>query len=145
MLEFVLDASFAISWCFPDDPSENTEYSRRVLDELCVRRAVVPEIWPYEIANILSVAHTRRNRISESQIPDYLGLLRTLRIRREGTRGIWDGLGLEVQARNWGIAVYDASYLSLAIREGIPLATSDERLRRVAANIGIEILGFTTQ
>ena len=50
MAEFVLDASVAISWCFPDDPSENTPFTRRILGLLATDDAVVPEIWAVEIA-----------------------------------------------------------------------------------------------
>ena len=50
MAAFVLDASVAISWCFPGDPTEDTPYSRRVLSELAVNDAIVPEIWAFEIA-----------------------------------------------------------------------------------------------
>lgn len=51
MVAFVLDASVAISWCFPGDPTEDTPYSRRILQELVSNDAVVPEIWAFEIAN----------------------------------------------------------------------------------------------
>ena len=45
MVDLVLDASVASSWCFPGDPTENTPYSRYVLAELAVRDAVVPAVW----------------------------------------------------------------------------------------------------
>ena len=44
MAAFVLDASVAIAWCFPDDPTEDTPYSRRILQELASSDAIVPEI-----------------------------------------------------------------------------------------------------
>ena len=55
MAEFVLDASVAISWCFPGDPSEDTPYSRRILNELLVRDALVPEIWALAQSRALSL------------------------------------------------------------------------------------------
>jgi hypothetical protein len=51
MAAFVLDASVAISWCFPSDSSENTPYNRAVLEHIAEADAVVPEIWAFEIAN----------------------------------------------------------------------------------------------
>ena len=51
MEAFVLDASVAMSWCFPNDPTENTPYSRSVLQLMEEADAVVPEIWAFEIAN----------------------------------------------------------------------------------------------
>jgi hypothetical protein len=65
MADFVLDASVAISWCFPGDPTEDTPYSRIVLRKLIVQDAVVPEIWAFEIANNIFVSCNKRKRIDE--------------------------------------------------------------------------------
>ena len=81
MAAFVLDASVAISWCFPGDPNEDTPYSRRVLMELVANDAIVPEIWAFEIANSIFVSYSKRKRISKRQITEYLSLLRALPIR----------------------------------------------------------------
>ena len=74
MAEFVLDASVG-------DPSEDTPYSRRILNELLVRDALVPDIWALEIANNIFVSH-RKRRITEQQIAEYLDLLSALHSRR---------------------------------------------------------------
>src|ERR1039457_5708709 len=87
MSSFVLDASVAISWCFPGDPTEDTLYSRRVLNSLTSDDAVVPEIWAFEIANSIFVSFSKRKRISERQIGEYLGLLKGLPIRVEPRTG----------------------------------------------------------
>jgi hypothetical protein len=68
MSSFVLDASVAISWCFPGDPTENTHYSRRILNSLSSDDAVVPEIWAFEIANSIFVSYSKRQRINERQV-----------------------------------------------------------------------------
>ena len=34
MAAFVLDASVAISWCFPGDPDENRSYSQRMAGDV---------------------------------------------------------------------------------------------------------------
>ena len=139
MAEFVLDASVAISWCFPGDPSEDTPYSRAVLNELVVRDAIVPEVWAFEIANNIFVSHKKRKRIAEKQISEYLGLLRALPIRVEA-RPLWSNIELESYARRWDMAAYDAAYLLLAMLKNIPLATSDELLRAKASSEGVRIL-----
>jgi predicted nucleic acid-binding protein len=139
MAEFVLDASVAISWCFPGDPNEDTAYSRGILTELIVRDAIVPEIWAFEIANNIFVSHRKRMRINEQQIDEYLSLLKALPIRVE-SQPLWTNVELEALARRWDLAAYDASYLALALRKGVPLATSDEFLMRKALDEGIEIL-----
>ena len=110
---FILDASVAISWCFPGDPTEDTPYSRQILTELASNDAVVPEIWAFEIANAIFVSRNKRKRINEQQIREYLNLLRALPIRVE-PRNLWANVGLESLARRHGIAAYDAAYLDLA-------------------------------
>ena len=139
MAAFVLDASVAISWCFPGDPSEDTPYSRRVLKELVANDAIVPEIWAFEIANNIFVSYSKRKRISEQQTTEYLSLLRALPIRVEA-QSLWENVDLESLARRRNIAAYDAAYLDLALRTGFALATSDEPLRKAAIAEGIAVL-----
>lgn len=79
MDSFVLDASIAFSWCFPADPTENMPYSRAVLQHLEVADALVPEVWPFEIANIIFVASAKRKRISEAQIREFPDTLKASR------------------------------------------------------------------
>ena len=139
MAAFVLDASVAISWCFPGDPAEDTPYSRRVLKELVENDAIVPEIWAFEIANNIFVSYSKRKRISERQVTEYLSLLRALPIRVE-SQSLWANVNLESLARRQNVAAYDAAYLDLSLRTGLPLATSDEPLRRAAIAQGITVL-----
>lgn len=139
MGSFVLDASVAFSWCFPADPSENTPYSRAVLQQLEFSDAVVPEVWPFEIANIIFVSFSRRKRITEAQIQEFLESLQALPIRVE-RRDLWSNLALESLARRYNVAAYDAAYLDLALRQSLPLATADEGLKRAALASGVKIL-----
>ncbi|MGC1416772.1 MAG: type II toxin-antitoxin system VapC family toxin [Candidatus Acidiferrum sp.] len=139
MAEFVLDASVAFSWCFPGDPTEDTPYSRRILSKLATHDAVVPEIWAFEIANIIFVAFNKRKRISQKQIDEYLLRLRALPIRVE-LNDVWANIALESQARRWNLPAYDAAYLDLALRRKIPLATADSDLRRAALAEGVAVL-----
>ena len=139
MAAFVLDASVAISWCFPGDPNEDTPYSSRVLMELVANDAIVTEIWAFEIANSIFVSYSKRKRISEQQITEYLSLLRALPIRLE-SQSLWANVDLESLARRQNIAAYDAAYLDLALRTGLALATADEPLRRAAIAQGITVL-----
>lgn len=139
MAAFILDASVAISWCFPGDPAENTPYSRRVLKELVTNDAIVPEIWAFEIANSIFVSFSKRKRISEQQVTEYLTLLKALPIRVE-SHNLWANVDLESLARRRNIAAYDAAYLDLALRSNLALATSDEPLQQAAIAEGIKVL-----
>jgi hypothetical protein len=71
MAAFILDASVALSWCFPGDPTENTDYSRAILERMEESDAFVPEIWPFEIANGIFVACNKRRRINEADSQEY--------------------------------------------------------------------------
>ena len=119
MAEFVLDASVAFSWCFPGDPAEDTPYSRGILLKLATHDAVVPEIWGFEIANIIFVAFNKRKRISQKQIDEYLQLLRALPIRVD-SNDLWTNVSLESRARRWNLSAYDTAYLHLALRRKLP-------------------------
>jgi len=120
-------------------PLEDTAYSRRVLRQLASSDALVPEVWAFEIANAIFVSHTRRKRISEQQIGEYLTLLKALPVRVE-SQDVWANVDLESMARAHNIAAYDAAYLQLALRTRLPLATSDLPLRTAAIALGITIL-----
>ena len=140
MAALVLDASVAIAWCFPGDPTEDTPYSRSILKELTSTDAIIPEIWAFEIANSIFVSYSKRKRISEQQIKEYLDLLRALPIHVE-TQNLWLNIELESLARRQNLAAYDVAYLGLAQRKGLPLATSDAALRQAAIAEGIKVLG----
>lgn len=139
MAEFVLDASVAFSWCFPGDPTEDTPYSRRILSKLEMDDAIVAGVWAFEIANVIFIAFTKRKRVDQQQIDEYLTRLRALPIRTEHN-DLWANIALESQARKWNLPVYDAAYLDLALRKRLPLATADDDLRKTAQVAGIEVL-----
>jgi predicted nucleic acid-binding protein len=139
MAEFVLDASVAISWCFPGDATEDTPYSRQILGLLAIHDALVPEIWGFEIANCIFVSFSKRRRISEPQIQEYLQRLKALPISVQAL-GLWAAVDLESHARKWNITAYDAAYLVLALQKSIPLATTDDDLRKAARVAGVKIL-----
>ena len=62
-MALVVDCSVTMSWCFRD---EATRYTEDVFDRLRGEPAVVPAIWPLEVANTLLVAE-RRGRITGAE------------------------------------------------------------------------------
>ena len=139
MAAFVLDASVAVSWCFPGDPAEDTPYSRYILQLLAREDAIVSEIWALEVANSIFVSFSKRKRITELQITEYLERLKALPISLERC-DLWLNVGLEARSRKWNLTPYDAAYLDLAIRKRLPLATADTDLKKAAFAEGIEVL-----
>lgn len=135
-MPFVVDASVALSWCFRD---EDSDYAARILRRLVDDSAIVPAIWPLEIANGLLVAQ-RRGRLSEAELGRVHELLVDLPIVVAEV-GLDEALGsVAALARARNLSAYDASYLDLAVRHGLPLASQDARLIDAAAQVGIQVV-----
>ena len=133
---FVLDNSIVMAWSFED---EVDEYADAVLEKLADTRAVVPVLWPLEVANALLMGE-RRKRSTEAETIKWTGILASLPITIDGETNshAWsDTLSL---ARGHNLTAYDAAYLELAIRRGLPLATIDGKLRTAAEAVGVALL-----
>src|SRR3989442_584435 len=125
-----------MAWCFEDEASTYTE---GVLDRLRETQALVPAIWPFEVANVLLIAE-RRNRLNEAQTAHFAQLLGVLPILvEEADVARMFGPVLAV-GRAHRLSAYDAAYLELAARQGLPLATRDSRLRKAAGTAGVAVL-----
>jgi predicted nucleic acid-binding protein len=133
----VLDASVAVAWCFED---ESTGLADGVLDLLSAGTEVLaPAIWPFEVANALLMAE-RRKRIKVAQASAFLQRLAGLPISIDPIQpGTAFNQILSVARQN-DLSEYDAAYVELAVREGLPLATLDEKLRRAATAVGVTLV-----
>ena len=133
---FVLDISVVMAWCFAETSSG---FAAAILDLLSDHQALVPAVWPLETTNALLVAE-RRKRIPRAHALRFLHLLNSLPISVEQ-----DPIDLVfgenyVLAQAAGLSSYDASYLALAIRESVPLATLDDALRKAARKFDVRIM-----
>lgn len=136
MSAFVLDASIALAWCFDDEASEETD---RLAERLRDHGAFVPNLWHLELSNVLLQAE-RRGRITAADIAVRLRLLGQLPIETDTEthlRATRDTLAL---ARPERLTAYDAAYLELAMRRGLPLASRDQDLRAAAKRLGVGVL-----
>lgn len=137
MSGFVADASAALPWCFID---EATPWTEDLLDRLQNREEVcVPAHWPIEVMNGLLMA-VRRKRIDLDRVTRFAGDLASLPIRIEPpyAPALWN-LIVQVAAKH-KLTIYDAAYLELAQRTGLPLATLDNDLRKAAQAEGVPLL-----
>jgi len=126
-------------WCSSGSlKTRRTKYSLAVLASLSEKRALVPLLWFYEVGNGLLMAY-RRKRISLDQIEGFLTRLKALPIDA-GQQTPAEILELPTLARSHGLTNYDAAYLALAVRSGLPLATMDNLLRKASAAAGVKIL-----
>jgi predicted nucleic acid-binding protein len=134
---FVLDASVTAAWCFAD---ETTAYTEAVLEMLAAGDALAPAIWPFEVANVLAMAE-RRKRITLAKTTNFLQLLAGFAISLDAASAAQTFDKVLSLAREQGLSTYDAAYLELAIREGLPLATLDTDLKKAARTVGVKLAG----
>ena len=134
-MSFVLDATVALSWAFR---GEGGGYVEDVLAELEDREARVAAVWPVEVSNGLAAAE-RLGRLEPADTTSFLSLLMALPIQVDQgeTRRVFDAV--HRLARTHDIPSSDASYLDLALRLGVPLATLDARLWNAAGREGVRI------
>lgn len=135
-MAFVLDASVTLAWAFGDGQNAVADHAEQLL-KTGAETAFVPDLWWYEIRNILVVGE-RRGRISAAETTAFLSDISQLRIAANGSRR--DELPLKL-ARQHKLTVYDAAYLALAMREHLPLATLNKNLAEAAVAEGIKLLG----
>ena len=135
-MNFVLDASVALSWCFEDEQSEP---ALTVLDSLRESEAVVAHHWTLEMANGLLSAE-RRGRIDGDGATRFSRLLLALPIAVDPVARGTALTETRRLARTHRLTSYDAAYLELAIRLGVPLATLDERLKGAAKQEGVALV-----
>jgi len=133
-MSFVLDASVACAWLFPDETAPALE---DLLDQAAVEEVFVPGLWRSEVMNVL-VQASRRDRISPDAIVEIWALLDRLQIRESAYRAPVDQIvGL---CQKYGLTAYDAHYLALALWLRLPLATLDGPLAAAAVREGLKVL-----
>ena len=134
-MSLVLDASTTLAWYFDDETTPETD---AVLEQVARAGAVVPSLWRLEVANAFQMA-LRRKRITRSYRDEVLAQLRDMPI----------SIDLETDAQAWTatlslsehfpLTLYDATYLELAHRQNLPLATLNQELRGAANSLEIKL------
>jgi predicted nucleic acid-binding protein len=132
-LSVVLDCSVALNWIMPD---ENSPLADMLLDRVAVGGAIVPPLFRIEVGNALLLA-VRRKRIASdfcSRAFERIGAL-PLDLDSQGADYVWTTC-MDLAATH-GLSLYDATYLELAKRLRLPLATLDARLAEAAIRAGV--------
>ena len=135
MREFVLDASFALCWCFEDEATPQTESTLTSLED---QEAIawVPAIWRYEMLNGLGKGVTR-GRLTSDKALLFWQEVQTLPVR---VADVAVNETLLELALKQNLAVYDACYLSLTQARRLPLATVDGKLQQAAESVGVQVI-----
>ncbi|MGC9954342.1 MAG: type II toxin-antitoxin system VapC family toxin [Rhizomicrobium sp.] len=138
MSAFVLDSSVALAWVLKGERTPRTE---ALLTEAGDNGALVTSLWPIEVANVL-LTYERKAVITTADRMHAIAVYSKLPIETD----------TQTAARAWSTAfelalahqltVYDAGYLELSLRSGLPLATLDQALSKAASSLGVPVLGF---
>jgi predicted nucleic acid-binding protein len=131
--DIVVDASVALAWCFKD---ELTEVTAQLREQLRTSIAAVPLLWFIEIANVLALAE-RRGRVTVAESAQLIGLFETLDIEVDCETASLAFTRILDLAREQRLTAYDAAYLELAMRLGVPLASKDRDLCDAAERVGV--------
>jgi len=136
-VSLVLDSSATLAWIYSDEVAEGV---RQLFDTVADTGAFVPALWRLEVANSLTIA-VRRGRIDAEfrrAALDDLALLDITTDSHTDTHAWAETLQL---ADRFRLTMYDAAYLELAHRRGVPLATLDQDLSSAALALGLRVLG----
>ncbi len=136
-MTLVVDASVTLAWIFTE---ERTLPVQKILDRLIDEQAFVPAIWRLEIANGLQMS-VRRGRIDAATRDTALRGLALLNITTDPDTDSFAWSTTLSLADQHGLTLYDAAYLELALRLGLPLATLDRDLRSAGDAVGVTLLG----
>jgi predicted nucleic acid-binding protein len=139
-MKFVLDASVALLWLVPNTNPLGVEYAGAVLDELKESQSIVPSLFALEVANVVAKAESK-GIVTEADSQRFIFLLGQLNIvtdQATAAHALGDTLNL---ARRYKLSTYDAAYLEIALRSGLPLATLDANLAKAAITAGVPIFG----
>jgi predicted nucleic acid-binding protein len=138
-MTFVLDASVTLCWLLADGKTAANAYAHKVLEALVREdtQALVPMIWGLEVSNVIAKAESM-GRLNEAQSEAFLEMLAGIEIEVDSATFENSLSGTLQLARRHSLSAYDASYLEVALREGLMLATLDDGLRKAAKKAGVQ-------
>ncbi len=103
------------------------------------RSVVVPSLWFLEIANtLLKLERTRR--IPAGHRRKALAELAKLSPQVDDAPAVSAFTAVSDVAEKYGLSVYDAAFLELALRRGVPLASRDQPLVEAAKKAGVLVI-----
>jgi predicted nucleic acid-binding protein len=137
-LSLVVDASLTLAWVFERQSLHERQLADRLLDGLLIEEAFVPWIWHLEVANALLVAE-RRGVLTQARSTDFLARLGALPIRTDPASPLETTERITSLGRSFQLSSYDASYLELALRLGLGLASFDRALLVAASAAGVAV------
>lgn len=135
MTGLVIDASIVLAWYFADEVSPLPTFLERLIEE----PTIVPAHFEGEVANGVLIGEVRRRSVP-AQATELIIFLDELELEKDFEGGQEALRRVLPLARAHRLTIYDALYLELAERRGLPLATRDTGLANAARSVGVEVL-----
>ena len=138
MSYFVLDNSVSMRWLLASEKASDQKYAERVLESMIDTDALTPNLWHLEAISVLLGAE-KRGEINIGNIEQFILQLENLPIYVDSLTAHQAFSQTLILSREYNISSYDASYLELAMRKGIPLSSLDKKLVKAANKAGVDI------
>lgn len=138
MTAFVLDNSVSMRWLLESEKKSDQKYAESILKSMIDVDSLVPNLWHLEAANVLLGAE-KRSEVDAGEIERFISQLENLPIYVDPLTSHQSFSRIMALSRIYKLSSYDAAYLELAIREGLPLATLDKDLRKAGIKANVEI------
>lgn len=133
-MAFVVDSSVVCGWFIANLA---TPYAEAIAQRLETERAVAPTLLQLEYTNVLRTA-CKRGRVVAQAAREVVDRIESLPIEFDSqTPPPSTVLSL---ALRFDLTTCDASYLELALREQLPIATQDEALAEAAWAAGVGVV-----
>jgi predicted nucleic acid-binding protein len=139
MANYIVDASVVIEYIIVGPHTANVECFFKQLTT--TDRLIVPEFCLMECTNVVW-KQVRFSGMLRNDAKDLLRVLRTIKLKRAPMKHLLDR-SLEIAVNNT-LAVYDSSYIALALHYGYPLISIDQPQIRAAAAEGVTLIPITT-
>lgn len=143
-MRFVLDNSVTMRWLFGDGSPSDQAYAKQVLARISEASVLVPGVWSLEVANVIARAG-KKFGLTEARSAEFVHALLQMHIQVDAETSVHAMGDILQLARRYNLSAYDAAYLELALREGLPLATLDEGLIKAVKKAGAKRFISTSQ
>ena len=124
-------------WCFENAAHP---YGDGILSRLAAGEdALAPVLWLYEASAVLA-REQNRGALAAPKAEQFIAELTALRISADPESAARVFTDVHRLALAFRLTSYDAAYLELALRRGLPLATLDDEIIRASRAAGVEML-----
>ena len=134
----MLDNSVSMRWLLESEKSSDQRYAEAVLKSMVAADGLVPNLWHLEATNVLLGAE-KRCEVDAGEIERFISQLENLPLHVDSLTSHQAFNRIMALSRIYKLSSYDAAYLELSMREGLPLATLDKDLKKAAVKADVSL------